>query len=184
MSILHHLLEVRGTGQPQNRWVKSSRSDRQSHGISGHLVVYATRYGHPSCPFTANRVTILQVLSRRIPFCQYDSDPPVIIALHKKEIPQRPEPGHDDWDEIDDQIWALMERCWRYAPGDRPTSRDIQDHFGKLDIRDDRPETPTSPESDSTLLNPTEEVPNKVELEQVVMILREVSDFLCVRGTN
>ncbi|KAF9439536.1 hypothetical protein P691DRAFT_769491 [Macrolepiota fuliginosa MF-IS2] len=69
----------------------------------------------------------------------------VISALVRGEIPLRPEPNHSDWDEIGDEMWALMESCWSFTPEDRLSLQDIYNRFSKFHIPDDRPEVQDDP---------------------------------------
>ncbi|KAF9449503.1 kinase-like protein [Macrolepiota fuliginosa MF-IS2] len=111
-----------------------------------------------------------EVLSRRPPFYQCRADVHVMRALDNKEIPLRPGPGHEDWDEIGDEMWALMETCWSYAPEARPTLQDISNRFSRLDIPDDRPEVQDGPGSGLA-----QEDPIELDFDRVENILLNVS---------
>ncbi|KAF9447338.1 kinase-like protein [Macrolepiota fuliginosa MF-IS2] len=107
-----------------------------------------------------------EVLSRKPPFHQYQRDYQLIAALIRKETPLRPEPGHEDWDEINDLVWALMETRWRCSPEDRLDIQSIHGHFAKLDFQDDRPELSRSSRKGLTQ-------DGSINFDQVARILSE-----------
>jgi len=64
-------------------------------------------------------VTIYEVLSGLIPFSEY---PPVTVTWKVLEgaRPTRPERAEGAW--FTDDIWAMLERCWKPQPSDRVTA--------------------------------------------------------------
>ncbi len=99
-------------------------------------------YSLPSYVVAA-KVAITQVLSGKMPFYQY-KDAQVVRALMKEEIPLRPnrEPGTFTSEELNDDVWNLLVRCWNFVPQDRPSCRAIRDAIRALGAQDDdRPDT-------------------------------------------
>jgi len=63
-------------------------------------------------------MTIYEVLSGHVPFYKKSDHAPVPRIL-KGERPERPQ-GIEGVLFMDD-IWGILESCWKPAPGDRPT---------------------------------------------------------------
>ncbi|KAF9442881.1 kinase-like protein [Macrolepiota fuliginosa MF-IS2] len=59
-------------------------------------------------------MTVLQVSTGKVPFEHIKKDSMVIIHVAQGRLPSRP-------DEIDDPLWALLQRCWASDPDKRPS---------------------------------------------------------------
>lgn len=83
------------------------------------------------------------MLTRKVPFYQYINDTIVCNRLVTTcEIPTPPDVSEvtSEYDRIDPHMWAIMEKCWSYAPTERPTCESIHHDIVTLDIQDSRPE--------------------------------------------
>lgn len=79
------------------------------------------------------------MLTRKIPFYQYERDYQVINAVQsRQEVPIRPPTG-DGSNAVDDRIWRLMADCWNYEPQKRPTCEAIRKSIGDLESQGNRP---------------------------------------------
>lgn len=90
---------------------------------------------------------MLKILTRKIPFYQYESENEVVRALVNKEIPTRAMDRLEVHSQSDDHVWNLMKRCWDYNPQNRPGFREIQGLIAQTDIEDNRPPTSLQPEN-------------------------------------
>ncbi|KAF9442882.1 kinase-like protein [Macrolepiota fuliginosa MF-IS2] len=59
-------------------------------------------------------MTVLQVSTGKVPFEHIKKHTTVIIHVAQGHLPPRP-------DEIDDPLWALLQRCWASDPDKRPS---------------------------------------------------------------
>lgn len=68
----------------------------------------------------------MQVLTRKPPLHEYNTDAQTIVAVITGGLPTRPsgDPRFDP-DQINDEMWNLMNQCWNRDPGDRPTCKEI-----------------------------------------------------------
>lgn len=115
-----------------------------------------------------------KILSRKVPFYQYGWEAQVIAALQRFELPRR---RGADCDEIDEQMWSLMEDCWNYIPHKRPTLEELRDRISSLsEPRDIQSETMegwgNAPAFRKTV---TTQSKFEIDLEQVYQVLRRVS---------
>ena len=65
---------------------------------------------------------IYEVLSGRVPFCRYHGYV-VIAKILKGERPRRLHGAGRTW--FTDEVWDILECCWRPVPGDRPRIGDV-----------------------------------------------------------
>ncbi|KAG8781498.1 hypothetical protein FRC12_021845 [Ceratobasidium sp. 428] len=71
--------------------------------------------------------TILETITGALPWAG-KADPAVMAAVMiKKSHPERPLKHIPEESEHGDILWSMLERCWAYNPGDRPTAAEIQD---------------------------------------------------------
>ncbi|KAJ3572116.1 hypothetical protein NP233_g3310 [Leucocoprinus birnbaumii] len=63
-------------------------------------------------------MTILQVFTGKVPFESMRNDATVIVSLARGVLPEQPV-------EINDAMWALLKRCWKTRPTDRPSSSTV-----------------------------------------------------------
>ena len=67
-------------------------------------------------------MVMYEVLSGRAPFSGYHGLA-IIGAIIKGERPRRPRGEERKW--FADDIWSVMERCWKPSPSDRPSIKDV-----------------------------------------------------------
>ncbi|KAF5361836.1 hypothetical protein D9756_002616 [Leucocoprinus leucothites] len=108
-----------------------------------------------------------EVLSRRVPYHEYNLDIQITAALARKQPPKRPvsidrdgtdESDEDDWDDfgfddedwdpIDDQGWNLITKCCTPEPEDRLKISAIQELLADMKVWDDRPPMKDVPGAD------------------------------------
>ena len=68
-------------------------------------------------------MVIYEVLSGLVPFHPQQGDPAVVKKVLDGERPERPQGGEGRW--FKDEIWDLLERCWKHEPSDRPSAQDV-----------------------------------------------------------
>jgi serine/threonine protein kinase len=62
-------------------------------------------------------MTILEVFTREVPFSHRRYDTVVVLDVIRGLQPQRPQSSI-----IPDQIWSLIESCWKFRPENRPSA--------------------------------------------------------------
>ena len=67
-------------------------------------------------------MVIYEVLSGQAPFSKYHRYS-VVVRILKGERPERPQGEEGAW--FVDDIWSIVERCWKARPGDRPSIKDV-----------------------------------------------------------
>ena len=67
-------------------------------------------------------MVIYEVLSGQTPFSRH-ADYIVVVKVLKGERPGRPQGETRTW--FSDDIWSVLERCWKTSPGDRPGIKDV-----------------------------------------------------------
>ena len=88
---------------PQRFCLKDSRPTRHSDCYALGMVVY-------------------EVLSERIPFYQ-DADLVVVGQVVEGKRPVRPQGVEGLW--FMDDVWGVLERCWKSQPDSRPSIKDV-----------------------------------------------------------
>ena len=83
-------------------------------------------------------MVIYEVLSRRVPFSRY-ANYAVVARVIKGKRPERPEGEEQTW--FTDDIWGILEVCWKPRPSDRPSIEEILECLEKAS----RSWTPPSP---------------------------------------
>jgi hypothetical protein len=66
-------------------------------------------------------MVMYEVLSGKKPFSGYNRYD-IIVRIHKGKRPVRPR-----GDKVGDEIWNMLEQCWKRNPGDRPRVEDVLD---------------------------------------------------------
>ncbi|KAF5361875.1 hypothetical protein D9756_002591 [Leucocoprinus leucothites] len=87
------------------------------------------------------------VLSRKLPYYQFEEGGDIQEAVLRGELPRRPDRTDDDMDEIDDKAWHLITRCCEFERSLRPTAPGVKGLIADLEIEDNRPPASTSPEA-------------------------------------
>ena len=72
-------------------------------------------------------MVIYEVLSGRVPFSRHDGLA-IVAAIVKGERPGR-RPWGEEGTWFTDDIWAMLECCWKPNPGDRPTIEGVLQHL-------------------------------------------------------
>ena len=67
-------------------------------------------------------VVIHEVLSGQVPFSRH-ADYIVVVRVLKGERPGRPQEEARTW--FSDEIWSMLERCWKPSPNDRPSVKAV-----------------------------------------------------------
>jgi len=67
-------------------------------------------------------MVVYEVLSGRVPFSRHP-DYIVVVRVLKGEHPGRPQGEVREW--FTDDIWRMLERCWKPGPGDRPSVKNV-----------------------------------------------------------
>jgi len=64
-------------------------------------------------------IMIYEVLSGSVPFVRYRESAVVKFKVLRGERPERPQGVEGDW--FTDEVWSILERCWKHEPSDRPS---------------------------------------------------------------
>ena len=68
---------------------------------------------------------VQKIFTDNVPFHQLKHDGAIVIALLRGKRPTRPSPETSDATGLSDLMWALMGRCWKESPSERPASTQI-----------------------------------------------------------
>ena len=74
-------------------------------------------------------MVIYEVLSGQQPFSKYRGYA-VVVRVLQGERPLRPRGVGGVW--FTDDIWGVLQRCWKRSPGDRPR---VEDVLHRLEVR-------------------------------------------------
>ncbi|KAF5362148.1 hypothetical protein D9756_002541 [Leucocoprinus leucothites] len=123
-----------------------------------------------------------EVLSRKLPYYQYEEDHQVRAAISAGELPRRPNRADGDMDEIDDKAWDLITKCCRPWRGARITAQEVQELLANM-IEDNRPYTTDFPGVDILALRSSPDldfhrVENLLDQIQVELLREPLSDIL------
>ena len=67
-------------------------------------------------------MVVYEVLGGRVPFDRYGYYS-VVARVSEGERPERPQGASELW--FWDDIWNLLQHCWKPSPGDRPRVKDV-----------------------------------------------------------
>ncbi|KAG8795455.1 hypothetical protein FRC12_014272 [Ceratobasidium sp. 428] len=70
-------------------------------------------------------MTILEVISRQLPYADISSELGVMTAILQQQYPKRPEDTIPRYSEQGDTLWSLLTGCWSWDPNDRPEAASI-----------------------------------------------------------
>ncbi|KAJ3552963.1 hypothetical protein NP233_g12754 [Leucocoprinus birnbaumii] len=87
------------------------------------------------------------ILTCKEPYYQYTEEADIDSAVHRGELPRRPDGNKDDMDEIGDCAWSLINHCCQYWRRYRPTLEEAQRLVISWGIKDDRPSVDMSLET-------------------------------------
>lgn len=79
----------------------------------------------PPADIYAFGMTVLELMTTAHPFSYIKRSPLVLKALMTGERPRRPEDPMYVARGLDDAMWALLQRCWREEPEQRPTIDEV-----------------------------------------------------------
>ena len=88
---------------PEKFGLKDSRQTKQSDCYALGMVIY-------------------EVLSGRVPLSRYHGYA-VAVRIHEGERPMRPRGEGGMW--FTDDLWSILERCWKASPCDRPSIKEV-----------------------------------------------------------
>ncbi|CAE6513749.1 unnamed protein product [Rhizoctonia solani] len=69
-------------------------------------------------------MTILEIITGKVPFDEVSSDQGVIFQVITRTAPTRPQELASN-----DRLWALLTQCWSSDPKARPTAREVYDQL-------------------------------------------------------
>ncbi|CAE6538143.1 unnamed protein product [Rhizoctonia solani] len=71
-------------------------------------------------------MTILEIMTGKVPFGHIQRDAAVCAAIYRKEQPPRPINSISTSSRDGDKLWDLLQLCWQYNPDDRSTASDVE----------------------------------------------------------
>ncbi|KXN82766.1 Serine/threonine-protein kinase HT1 [Leucoagaricus sp. SymC.cos] len=76
-----------------------------------------------------------EILTGNVPFYEVCAAYTVMAKVMKGETPTKPAGVDQNTSQLTDEVWALMDSCWSYVPGDRPSASQRTSKFGhRLDM--------------------------------------------------
>ena len=107
-------------------------------------------------------MVVYEVLSGQVPFSQYHGYA-IVARVLKGKRPGRPLGAEGTW--FTDEIWSILERCWKPVPGDRPRIGEVLECLGRVS----RTWIPPSPETTvgSSTRDPATHGPDSSEEESI-----------------
>jgi len=72
-------------------------------------------------------MTVIEIMSERIPFPDEPNDPFIILLVHGGGRPER-----QGYPEINDEVWGMIQQCWVTEPNLRPTVATLLGFFKSL----------------------------------------------------
>ncbi|KAG9083631.1 hypothetical protein FS749_005881 [Ceratobasidium sp. UAMH 11750] len=78
-------------------------------------------------------MTMLEAFSGKLPFCEIEKDPAVIMrVVIQKRHPERPFDSIPTPSRLANAVWELLPRCWSYDPLDRPSAFQVQTQIERI----------------------------------------------------
>lgn len=65
-----------------------------------------------------------EIITGRVPYCEYHNEMAVYGAIFRKELPRRPNELPEN-NRKTRKKWNLLVKCWNYDPPRRPDAKDI-----------------------------------------------------------
>ncbi|KAF8594920.1 hypothetical protein BDV93DRAFT_529003 [Ceratobasidium sp. AG-I] len=69
-------------------------------------------------------MTMLEIVTGRVPYSEYYYEMAIYGALYKKQLPRRPDELPED-KQTACNMWQLLVKCWDHDPSGRPAADDI-----------------------------------------------------------
>ncbi|KAF9442132.1 kinase-like protein, partial [Macrolepiota fuliginosa MF-IS2] len=88
-----------------------------------------------------------EIVTGKVPFFELDTQYAVILEIQKGGVPTKPMEdalGTCQVRGLTQHVWSLMTSCWKECPGERPTAREILSGALLKDLRDSRPNEPST----------------------------------------
>ncbi|CAE6495085.1 unnamed protein product [Rhizoctonia solani] len=80
-------------------------------------------------------MTALQLYSGLEPYHLYTKDQRICAQITSGRSPKREDhPEFDKYAPLPDKTWALLEKCWKMEPEERPTIQEVVDELDKIDV--------------------------------------------------
>ena len=115
------------------RWMSPELFDPERFGLEdSRLTKHSDRY--------ALGMLIYEVLSGRVPFSQHH-DFIVVGRVLKGERPERPQGADGRW--FTNEVWGILEGCWKPTPRDRPRIKDVLECLDNTSMSWTRPSSQT-----------------------------------------
>ena len=76
-------------------------------------------------------MVVYEVLGGKVPFYRY-GDYSVVAKVSEGERPERPQGASEPW--FGDDIWNLLQHCWKPSPGDRPSIKDVLHRLEEVSV--------------------------------------------------
>ena len=114
-----HVSPITPTEGGTTRWMSPELLDPESFGLRN---IHPTK--ESDC--YALGMVIYEVLSGQVPFYQRNG-PAVILKVLGGEQPERPQGMQGAW--FTDELWGLLERCWKRQPHDRPSIKTLLEYL-------------------------------------------------------
>ncbi|KXN81514.1 Cytokinesis protein sepH [Leucoagaricus sp. SymC.cos] len=145
LSYLHQLNIVHGGLSPETVLISDDGRAliTDLDATSEESSVLLIRYSAPELPLEddGQPTKAIDVLSGKVPFCQFANDSKANSAIARGHKPARPGQDGRSGNAINDALWDLLMMCWEYEAVDRPTSSKLQEMLSRLHIKDGRPES-------------------------------------------
>jgi len=98
-----------------HRWMSPELFDPENFGLKdGRPTKHSDRY--------VLGMLIYEVLSGKVPFYRHHGYA-VVVKVLRGERPGKPKGVNGTW--LTNEVWGILERCWKHTPGDRPGIKDV-----------------------------------------------------------